>query len=486
MPDRLQLAPLPDLTLQHIVLQVAGLGAPTFGNLRLCSHAYRAFCDGHLPSLEIAVEHLSAAGPWMSRLIKLENLTIQGSISGSMLKSDALTSVTANLSRLTLTSMRNYNAFTYMRVENASKVLLPWCLTLQSLHLVRCDVTSSAETSLCLSQPGFFSMFPFLEVLKLNNITATPALTALSLAGCSKLHTLKCCIYDLLSLDVRECSQLVILKCSDCATLSELDVSACTELEVFKCGHNQILALDVTSCTNLIDFRCEDNRLSELDVSCCYRLEELWCWENCINTLDLSQSHDLKVLRCESNSLQTVFLPDVAELHTLCLEDNENSLEVLGCAMLYKLSCDASTFCAVTPVVRAEVRHIVCCGRIALEEEFVLEGLRAVQWLTCDSGAALRMDMTGCVSKELTINTSFTAIPYSFTVSCEGPSEIQKLVVSKGAGMADFSSFTQLTELHVNLANHKQRTLDLSACSSLRKVHLEDDGRSMMEAINLT
>lgn len=67
-----------------------------------------------------------------------------------------------------------------------------------------------------------------------------------------------------------------------------IDVKGCTELNNLRCDSNALASLDVSGLTNLVSLICNNNSLTSLNVSGCSSLSVLRCQNNLLTSLDVS------------------------------------------------------------------------------------------------------------------------------------------------------------------------------------------------------
>ena len=168
-------------------------------------------------------------------------------------------------------------------------------------------------------------------------------LMVLDLEGFEFLEDVDCSSNQLTDLNTNGCTALVFLKCNDNDSLVHIDVSGCTSLETLECEHNALETLDVSGCTALTALNCYDNALKTLNVSGCTALTALNCYGNALKTLGVSDCTVLESIDCYNNHLSSLDLSGCSALASLDCSNNQlTNLDVSGCTVLQDLDCSSN------------------------------------------------------------------------------------------------------------------------------------------------
>lgn len=464
-----QVAILPNAALQEIVQVVTGFPWPNLANLRLCSTSWRNVCDAEVHFVRCKAVRLTAAVPFLSRLPKLQHLNIRGdAVKAITIKGNAFRDLEGSaLKRLTLAGFlaeekaRDFN----LTVESIGDILLPWRQSLEVLCLDYC-VLGSVDGPNNFDSPGYFCSFANLTRLMLTGLSAKPKLTMLNLAGCTKLCNLDCSNSGFTCLDVTGCKQLRSLHCTQ-NKISALDVSDCLYLTRLNCGVNALATLTVGANPALLDMQCFNNNLIKLDLSSCTSLKSLICHHNKLERLILPDRARFLAVDCGCNAADPAVFDD----------------DFMG------VSCDASSFPLLENARRVDIKVLDLTGVVDLE----LAGFVKLKCLSCSLGSIGSIDLTGCKEVQLSIHSHTTCMTLLSRTA------VQRLKLSGVFCLTDFSGFTMLTKLELvccasepavldfsvlwgllelSLIHGLERSLltaiDVSGCTSLRKLHCEN------------
>lgn len=437
-----------------------------------------SFCNAAISSVTCDADFLPDRMVFVRGLPKLAHLRIRGNqTTGSTVGIDVLGAFGSHLKKLELVAGGKQwwtEGLPEMIVEDLRNLLLPWGHALRSIHLVKCDVSGGyGKTPI---GPNFFSSFPSLEILQLVCVRATPALNALDVTGCTKLWALECVANRLLCLDLTGCRNLKMLACW-ANELSVLDLSSCTALEHLSCEKNALTALKVSICPNLMHLGCARNKLRTLSLANNQLLTTVNCTNNQLIMLDGSACPKLKHLDCGDNPMQSIFLPGLAKMERLhMIPIDLRNLAVTGYPRISDLHCTARTFQALSPRVYAQLKKLNMPDHVTWE----LAGFKRLDELTCKLGPLGSINLTGCQAVELNLSSSTENLPFV------GRSAVRILRMGGVSCLENLSGFSNLTELHHTFDVCNLEALDLSVCSMLRRVVIENKGLSTLAAINFT
>ena len=273
-------------------------------------------------------------------------------------------------------------------------------------------------------------------------------LTSLNVSGCTALEELVCKYNQLTSLNVSGCTALEELNC-EVNQLTSLDVSTCTALEKLISYDNPLLtSLNVTGCTALKELWCRGNPLTSLDVSGCTALEELDCGGDQLTSLDVSGCTALKRLECIGFPLTSLNASGCTALEELKCDENQLTfLNVFGCTALKRLECENN-----------KLTSLDASGCTALEE------------LDCEFNQLTSLNVSGCQALYL---LKFQRNPLEIL-------DISKCTLLKSL---DFLSYTSSLKVIGNsfeeinvVAIYQLKSLDVSGCTSLKKIYCGGNG----------
>lgn len=494
--------------------------------LRVASKYWKQIYNDEVTSYEVDARRLHHHGhaTYIMGLTQLHDFVIRGTchwFHPETVKRSFLGAMTASLRKLELNAASNQlgdsGEESRLIVEDFAQVLLAWRHSLQCLVVYKCELRPS--DAYALDQLGYFSMFPELATLELNDLECSEEpLPTIDLYGCKALEALMCCSNHFKTLDVTSCRALSKLNCSNNALtnldlsystklmtlkvtvnqLTSIDVSACSKLELFAfddnclssinllacaglkqlhCQNNVLVALNMSASSALQVLHCSNNKLSSLSLPSCTNLTALLCNNNQLTTLDLSACPSLKALECDGNSLYQITFAPHACLDRLRCVGNEADLIVQGGAIVFKIECDASIFGSLAPTMRAKLQKVILHGPVTEE----LSGFESLQKLKCSVTATGLISLNGCVKVELDCECM------TETLMVSGRANVHSLTLTGLLGLSDLIGFTKLEWLDYDLEHLE--ILDLSVCTAITSVHVRNSqglNVSPLLSINLT
>jgi len=152
--------------------------------------------------------------------------------------------------------------------------------------------------------------------------------TAIGVAGLTKLGTLHVGCNSLTSLDVSGCGALTDLNCQE-NLIGALTLTGAVNLEQLDCGYNGLTDLNLTGLTKLTKLQVFNNRLSSLDTSRLSALNYLDCQANLLTGLDLSGNMALESLCCPDNALTSLGISGMEGLKNLYCAGNRLAFSAL-------------------------------------------------------------------------------------------------------------------------------------------------------------
>lgn len=460
----LQLDGLPAVVQQEIAQQALKLGKLCFPQLRCCSQKWRSICNAEITTSSLQACHLPTAVPFLNTLPILTHLAIRGSDeTESTIGSKSLEGLKASLTVLTVNFPHNGVARkgNILKINSLGGLILPWCLSLQRLHLSDCQISGAVRL---LRGPAFFLCFPQLLSLELIHVHTDPALESIDLTGLAVLQKLDCSRTAISFLILGDCKGLTSLQCSG-NQLQSLNLSACQSLAVLDCKDNELVrALDLSNCMNILSLDCSRNKLlTAVILPACTKLETLISTGNQqLSTLDLSACASLKHLTCTQCQLSNISLSDSATLDLIACEYNSEHLVISGGLHIERLSCEVGTFLTLPIHTQHELVMLELPIRDIMQ---AVAGFEQLLVISCSISKSGSVDVTGCTAVYMKCRCT------AETLQILGREVVYHLILT-GTCHAEFTGFSMLTELTLTLNNH-QEILDLSVCKkTLEKVTL--------------
>ena len=180
------------------------------------------------------------------------------------------------------------------------------------------------------------------------------ALTSLNITGCTGLTTLHCYNNQLTTLPETLPAKLQTIYCNnnkfnDYITwwehdkLKTVNISNNPNLKgfaVMSCP--EFTTLDVRNCSSMTELTCSDNQITSLDLSGCSSLTQLDCSENKLTSIS-NIPKSLQGLDCLGNLLTSLNVQGCSALKQLdCSFNKLTSLNVQGCTALRKIICEVN------------------------------------------------------------------------------------------------------------------------------------------------
>ena len=180
------------------------------------------------------------------------------------------------------------------------------------------------------------------------------ALTSLDITGCTGLTTLHCYNNQLTTLPETLPAKLQTIYCNnnkfnDYITwwehdkLKTVNISNNPNLKgfaVMSCP--ELTTLDVRNCSSMTELTCSDNQITSLDLSGCSSLTQLDCSENKLTSIS-NIPKSLQGLNCLGNLLTSLNVQGCSALKQLdCSFNKLTSLNVQGCTALRKIICEVN------------------------------------------------------------------------------------------------------------------------------------------------
>ncbi len=170
---------------------------------------------------------------------------------------------------------------------------------------------------------GQFASLDLSNCTALTSVFLMGDVGSLDLSGCTEIYDLTVFGYTVTSLNASGCTALTYLDCSNFG-LTTLNIAGCTQLSTLTLDGNAITALNVSG-TAITTLNCDAWDIVALDVTNCSSLETLSCADNLLATLDLTGCTALKNLDCSGNQLTTLVLEDQSGMQNLDCSNNKLS-----------------------------------------------------------------------------------------------------------------------------------------------------------------
>lgn len=431
---------LPDVLQEQIAAEVATYGPLHLSMLRSCSHQWRMTC-GAMMMATVSVDKLAESMAILNSRPGLDLLIIKSTTTSSArLKGDALSLLQAQLRAISLTSGCSKEAVMQMDLPLASGRCGKARCVVQTSRRERVQgnrkefngergCTMVVEDLSNLLQPWYNSVAHMhLDHCHLIGMKVCKFGSPSVFANFPSLHTLR----------------IISVQASTDAgvALKSFNLCGCEALQRLYFHENDFSDLDLYRCKSLVSIDCQNNQLVFLHLWTCASLVHVQCSHN--NKLaTISLDSDVDTLSCVSSGLNTW---------------------ISGSSMLVDLSCSAG--CLVW-IQRERRQHLV---RLSLLESCVVtkeSGFRDLQYLHCSFGWWMlgSIDLTGCNAVELDCHCQARRLPIV------GRDRVRKLSLTQlGSRQPDLVGFTAMQEL--NYTVHKQGSLSLLACTTVRKVRI--------------
>lgn len=202
---------------------------------------------------------------------------------------------------------------------------------------------------------GSIDLSPFSKLVSFK-ISGNAQPISLSFGFNMKLSSVECSKSFVESINVHDCYNLEVLKCSG-NKLTGLDLSFNPILKELNCASNELTGLDVSHNKMLRELNCSNNQIESLDLSYNPGLTELRCQFNHIYGFNLTRNTKLEVIALgnegftdpkiikSKNVVGDLDLSNCTELKYLWLDDcNVRYLDVSNCTKLEKLDLNNNAY----------------------------------------------------------------------------------------------------------------------------------------------
>jgi len=217
---------------------------------------------------------------------------------------------------------------------------------------------------------------------------------------------------DLLSLDLRDCTNLQTVDLDSCEFLSSVLFGNNPSLNYIFVPYTLITDLDVSSLNNLVQLSCSSSQLINLNVSGCTNLNELYCENNQITGLDLLNCSNLNLLFCNENQLTYLNVSGLTNLIQLdCYINQLTTLNISGCTLLQNLDCSTNQLNSLYISSDSVLLSDLYCYDNQLTD-LNLSGLTSLSFLYCYTNQLTNLNISGCTSLSWldTSNNQLTSI----------------------------------------------------------------------------
>lgn len=203
---------------------------------------------------------------------------------------------------------------------------------------------------------------------------------------------------DLLSLDLRDCTNLQTVNLDSCEFLSSVLFGNNPSLNFIYVPDTIITDLDVSSLNNLVQLDCSQSQVINLNVSGCTNLGELYCQNNQITGLDLLNCSNLNLLFCNENQLTYLNVSGLTNLNTIdCYINQLTTLNLSGCTLLQSLDCSTNQLNSLYVSSDSALLSDLYCNDNQLTD-LNLSGFTSLSTLYCDTNQLTNLNISGCTS----------------------------------------------------------------------------------------
>lgn len=241
---------------------------------------------------------------------------------GEIVKSEALTVTTLNVSEMGIASFAGLENFTNL-VEFVAINANP--------------NTANSNTATSID----FSNHKALKVFKVNFM---PTLTSLNLAGCEALEVVEAFWNALPTVNLDGCANLIHFH-AFVNGMTSIDLSDCVNLQYCNISENPIAELDVTNNTKLIEFYANSGKYLSLDVSNHKDLVKLDIALGAIESLNVQGCEKLEFIWAAQSKVKNWDLSNLANLKEVWAHDIKQPIESVkydncGATLLHWGNCD--------------------------------------------------------------------------------------------------------------------------------------------------
>ena len=269
--------------------------------------------------------------------------------------------------------------------------------------------------------------------------------------------------------------------------ITSLDLSQNKHIKKLHCEYNKITSLNISGCYELTDLQCKCNYISSLELEGLDNIEFIECSENQIAKLELVSHNKLEILECNDNYLTTLILDGIDSLHYLkCDRNNLTYLSLDGCSNLYWLECyenqissinlkdcyTLSTFyCSNNNLTSINLKDCHNLGAFICSDNPITE----LDLKDCPNLGYLACGNTQLRSLDLKEQKNLASLSCTYNqmdiIDCEGLANLKTIVLT-GTKLktAIFKGCSSLEEIDASYWNTNLETIDVSDCTSLKKL----------------
>lgn len=369
--------------------------------------------------------------------------------------------------------IRNFTGLNYLSKvkdldlskNSAEEINLSGFSQLETLNVSGNNSTSTISISSC----------PKLTALDVSSLTALTTLncvktgiTSLNTTDCNALQTIKCQLCDfetlkitnllnLKTLDLGSNCKLKMLSCNTNPNLDSLEVRGCSELMMLVCSQTALSSLNLSQNTKLQWLMCNECRFANLDLSNQAQLSYLACNSNQFTTLPVSTTNNpnLETIECKNNPLYSpLTISGFTKLQSINASNNSivrldchaNALTTLyvdGCDNLIEINCATNNFEYLNIKSLPNLKRLNCNNNYNLLN------------LNCEDNALTELQLSQCGKLKVlnASNNKFT----TFTVV--NRPDFESLDLSENANLTS-----------VTCPNNALTVIDIEGCNALQYI----------------